>query len=185
MTRAKGTTTAGTDAERQGRRWRSGRILAAVLGMCLGLVENGRAADDPHVAWATLRSLAGEWEGTYSDGTRAKVSYRLASNGTALIETLDTSDSDQMVSVYHVDGPTLLMTHYCSLGNQTRMRAKAVEGNRLRFEYVDVSNLARPDDHHMSGLVMTLPAPDRLVHEWSSRASGKEQVGRFTFVRRK
>jgi hypothetical protein len=90
-----------------------------------------------------------------------------------------------MVSVYHRDGSSVLMTHYCSLGNQTRMRARALEGGRLRFAYVDATNVKAPDEHVMTGLVMAFPASDRLVHEWTSKTGTMQQTGRFEFERKR
>ena len=43
----------------------------------------------------------------------------------AVMETLDGPDAIQMITVYHPDGASLLMTHYCSMGNEPRMRSKA------------------------------------------------------------
>jgi hypothetical protein len=142
------------------------------------------AAPDPgSPPWVWLSSLVGEWRGSYSDGTSARVSYRLVSNGTALLETLETGHDDQMVTIYHRDGAELLMTHYCSIGNQTRMRARGLAGNRLAFAFVDSTNVREPEENVMTGLVLTFAGPGRLVHEWTSRASGQEQTGRFEFVR--
>jgi hypothetical protein len=89
-----------------------------------------------------------------------------------------------MITVYHRDGSSLLMTHYCSLGNQTRMRSRGLADGRLVFAYVDASNVKDSADHVMSGLVLSFPGPGRLVHEWTSRQAGKEQTGRFEFVKR-
>lgn len=155
------------------------------LTVLLALGAGAPAAETRDASWERLKSLVGEWEGKYSDGSKAHASYRLISNGTAIMETLTTSDSDQMVTVYHLDGATLLMTHYCSLGNQSRMREKATDGARLEFGYLDATNLKGPDDHHMSRLVMTFPASDRLFQEWTSKAGAKEETGRFEFVRQK
>jgi len=163
-------------------------VLLLALAMAAGeaLVATPAGPRDP--SWDRLQSLVGEWDGHYGDGTSAHVSYRLVSSGTAVMETLTTSDSDQMVTIYHRDGASLLLTHYCSLGNQTRMRERVAPGTsagRLEFAYVDATNLKSPNEHHMSGLVMRFPAPDRLVHEWTSRAGASEQTGRFEFERQK
>ncbi|HEY7514964.1 MAG TPA: nuclear transport factor 2 family protein, partial [Vicinamibacteria bacterium] len=136
-------------------------------------------------AWERLKSLAGDWTGTY-EGQPAGVSYRLVSGGTALQETLDVAvDDSHMTTIYHPDGASVLMTHYCDMGNQPRMRAAVLQGGRLEFAYVDASNLKSPDDLVMSRLVMTFPAADRLVQEWTSRKSGREQTGRFEFTRKR
>jgi hypothetical protein len=77
------------------------------------------------------------------------------------------------------------MTHYCSMGNQPRMRAKGLEKGRLAFSYVDATNLRSPDEMRMTRLVMSFPDSEHLVQEWTSKAGDKENVGRFTFSRKK
>ena len=46
----------------------------------------------------------------------------------------------------NVDGEDLMMTHYCSLKNQPRMRASmpSEHAKRLAFSFVDASNLQTP-----------------------------------------
>jgi reactive intermediate/imine deaminase len=138
----------------------------------------------PGAAWERLKALAGDWEGRHTDGTTTRVSYRLVSDGTALMETADAPDSSQMVTVYHPDGDGVLMTHYCSMGNQPRMRARGLVEGRLDFAFVDAANLKSPEDRVMSRLVLGFPASDRLVQEWTSRAAGRQDVGRFELRRK-
>lgn len=149
--------------------------------LALGLGEPV-AASGPEESWNLLTSLVGRWEGTY-EGQPARVSYTLVSNGTAVMETLDSAHDDQMVTLYHRDGASLLLTHYCSMDNQSRMRAKGSERGRIEFTYVDATNLKSPDDHRMTHLVLTLRDPDHLVQEWTSKAGAQETVGRFVFRR--
>ncbi|MDR4471533.1 MAG: hypothetical protein MRJ92_02410 [Nitrospira sp.] len=56
-------------------------------------------------------------------------SYKIAlgSGGTTLTETLTPPDSPPMTTMYYSDGDQLMLTHYCSLNNQPRMRAAAVK----------------------------------------------------------
>lgn len=51
-------------------------------------------------------------------------SYRSVSNGSALVETFTSSSGKETLSVYHHDGPALMLTHYCAQGNQVRLRAE-------------------------------------------------------------
>ena len=77
------------------------------------------------------------------------------------------------------------MTHYCSIGNQSRMRAQRLEGGRLDFAYLDSSNVRSPDEHRMTHLVLSFPDADHLVQEWTAKAGAQEHVGRFEFTRKK
>jgi hypothetical protein len=161
--------------------------LHRIAGPLLLSLSLGRPllAAEPLPAWDKLRSLVGAWQGTY-EGKTARLTYALVSNGTALLETMDAPDSTQMVTLYHPDGASLLMTHYCSIGNQPRMRAKGLEsGNKLAFAYVDAANLKSKDEHRMTRLVLTFTDLDHLTQEWTSEEGGKEHVGRFEFTRQR
>lgn len=136
----------------------------------------------PDESWDALESLVGVWEGTV-EGQPARVSYALVSNGTALLETLDSAHDTQMVTLYHRDGGSLLLNHYCSMGNQSRMRSKGLRAGRIEFAFVDASNLRSADDHHMTRLVLSLPDRDHLVQEWTSLAGATERASRFEFRR--
>ena len=157
--------------------------ISALLG--LGLVAAILTGDSPaNPGWEKVKSLVGEWEGS-SEGKPYHVSYKTVSNGTAVMETMEGPEAVEMVTLYHPDGATLLMTHYCSMGNQPRMRSKGLEQGKLTFAYVDATNIASPEQMRMSRLVMTFPDSDHLIEEWTAKAGGKEHVGKFNLTRKK
>jgi hypothetical protein len=156
--------------------------IVTLLALGLGLPLSAAEKTDP--SWGRLKSLVGDWEGSY-EGKPSHVSYKLVSNGTVLMETMEGPDASQMVTLYHPDGASLLMTHYCSMGNQPRMRSKGLQDGRLDFAFVDAANLRSPGEHRMTRLVLSFPGLDRLVQEWTSKEAGKEHVGRFECTRKK
>jgi hypothetical protein len=159
---------------------RSRWALLAVVALALP----ARAADvDP--GWTRLMALVGDWEAAGPDGT-VRVSYRLVSSGTALLETIDAPDSSQMVTVYHPDGDALLLTHFCSSGNQSRMRARSAPDGTLDFGFVDATNVESSGQPPMSRLVLSFPAADRLVQEWTLvEDGGRAHVGRHDLARKR
>ncbi len=133
-----------------------------------------------------LKSLVGEWQGKNPDGTPLRVTYKVFSGGSALLETLEPGgDRPSMITVYHVDGDNLLMTHYCSAQNQPRMRAKPVSGKvkKIDFSYVDATNLSDPSDGHMHGLVVTFLDKDHITQEWTFLKDGKKSPRKFELER--
>ena len=59
-----------------------------------------------------IKSLAGEWQGTRAmDDKTVNVTYELVSNGSTVMETLMPSDEPNMVTIYHLNGDKLMMTH--------------------------------------------------------------------------
>src|SRR4029077_12344314 len=84
-----------------------------------------------------LKSLAGNWEGKSTDGKAIHASYKLVPGSTAVAETLSAAGEPDMLTVYHANGGSLMMTHYCSMGNQPRMQADASAGKTIAFHFVD------------------------------------------------
>ena len=83
-------------------------------------------ASDAAAAFARLKSLAGEWEGNTEKG-KVRLSYEVISGGNAVAEHESGGEMPAMLTVYHLDGNRLLLTHYCAAGNQPRMEATAFD----------------------------------------------------------
>src|SRR2546421_9895375 len=85
--------------------------------------------------FARLKKLAGDWYQKDPAGKEPLVlRYRPISGGTALEETI-MPGTEEMVSIYHMDGDSLVMTHYCLLGNQPHLKAIAASTpSRIEFE---------------------------------------------------
>src|SRR4051794_20746253 len=80
----------------------------------------------PHPGLERMKKLAGTWVAADKDGkpTDQVVSvYKVTAAGSAVHETLFPGQAHEMISIYHRDGTDLVMTHYCALGNQPRMKA--------------------------------------------------------------
>jgi hypothetical protein len=121
-----------------------------------------------------LKSLTGSWEGKASDGSQVQVSFHDTAGGSALISEIKGRES--MITMFHLDGPNrLLMTHYCSAGNQPRMQASvSPDGKTLTFTFLDATNLASPEDGHMQQLVVAIQDADHHTEEWTFADHGKQ-----------
>src|SRR5258707_266963 len=66
-----------------------------------------------------MKSLNGNWEGKDSMGAAVQVSFRPTAGGSAIMSELQTAKghSEDMVTMIHMDGDHLLLTHYCAAGN--------------------------------------------------------------------
>ncbi len=153
-------------------------VLSLLLSVALLFADEKAKTPKSNPAFEKLKSLAGEWQAKTDDGQSVQVTYKLVSNGSALVETLEMGKKGEgtMVTVYHMDGDNLMMTHYCSANNQPRMKAKAASGEikSLTFSYVDATNLAPPDSGHMHGLVVTFQDKDHMTQQWTWREFGKD-----------
>jgi hypothetical protein len=104
----------------------------------------GSAALEPRAAFEQMKALAGQWQGhvTTPDGPAAAVVYELTANGSAVTEKLFPGTSHEMLSVYFMDGKDLVLTHYCAMANQPRMKLVRASANptTLTFDFVGGTN---------------------------------------------
>jgi hypothetical protein len=134
----------------------------------------------------TLKALTGNWEGKNNQGQTLRVSFRETAGGSALLSEIHGQGPENMISMIHLDGDRLLMTHYCGAGNQPRMRATlAPDGKSVIFDYIDATNLASTDAGHMNHVVFAMPDSDHHTEEWTFLDHGKEMKEMFTLARAK
>jgi hypothetical protein len=155
------------------------RILTLTLFGALAV----SAQTGTDAAWKNLKSLAGEWQG--AEG-KASITYTVVSGGTAIMESLKPpAPEPEMVTMYHRDGNALVATHYCSMGNQPRMRAASPDSGPIRFRFADITNLAKPGGGHIAHLTVTFVDGDHFTQEWTSTENGKESSDTFRWTRKK
>jgi hypothetical protein len=136
-----------------------------------------------------LKGLAGDWQiaSSHDAAQKGKIAarYHLTAGGSALVETIFPGEEMEMVTVYHRDGDQILLTHYCHIGNQPRMRTIASEANdELVFEFAGGSNLNPAADTHMHDALIRFVDADHLHTEWELYQKGKAaQKYKFDLVR--
>jgi hypothetical protein len=164
------------------RRLMKTRTAFVLLATVLAVVATSARADDKGAPvnaqrLEALKKLAGDWVAVDKDGKptdKVVSSIRVTSGGSAVQETLFPGTEKEMVTMYHLDGADLVLTHYCMLGNQPRLRAEpGTDVNTIVFKFVSSTNLKSTDDHHMNQATLTLDGKDRFTAEWSSCKDGK------------
>jgi hypothetical protein len=155
--------------------------LTVALSASLALAEAGSEK-----TFDSLKALAGTWEGKNLKGEPITITFRETSGGSALMSEIHGMKQENMISMIHVDGSRLLMTHYCGFGNQPRMSATlAPDGKSVAFDFVDATNLASPVAGHMQHVVFGMPDADHHTEEWTFLDHGKELKEVFTLARSK
>ena len=135
-----------------------------------------------------LQKLVGSWEGmnqTHKGKQMIRVSYYLSSGNSALVEQIFKGSPEEMVSIYHSDKGNVIMTHYCSLGNQPRMELEKRQDNTFLFGFKDGTNMKRKDPH-MRSMTLTMVDDNTLRQEWTMYDKGKAKdtvVFNFTRVK--
>ena len=130
-----------------------------------------------------LKALAGEWNFASGPNTgKLAVRYAVSAGGTSVVETLFPGSQHEMVTVYHLDGDRLMMTHYCAAGNQPRMHADPAT-DRLVFTYSGGSNM-KDTDGHMHAMTLTFVDADHVKAEWTWKGA-ETKTQPFEFERKK
>ena len=154
------------------------RCVFAVL-CCLSLARVSQAAEDSAAnAFSQLKSLVGDWNGTYEwTGARTGAGpisaiYRVTGSGSALVEDLIMEGTPVMMSVYHLDGANLRITHFCGAQNQPRLKAERIDlaHGVIDFGFIDITNLRAADAgrllrHQRSLAPLRLPARARPARD--------------------
>jgi hypothetical protein len=157
------------------------KTLQLTLALLL-LAAAGVAQTDAKKSLDEVRALDGAWAGKASNGMPVKVDFRESAGGSAVMSEIE--GHGNMVSMFHLDNDRLLMTHYCTTGNQPRMAASvSSDGKVLTFNFVDATNLATPDAGHMQQVVFTLVDANHHNEEWVFVDHGKEKREVFTLAR--
>jgi hypothetical protein len=132
-----------------------------------------------------LKSLAGSWVGKNAQGAPIQVSFRDTAGGSALMSEIHGHGPENMVSMFHLDGPNrLMLTHYCGAGNQPRMTASASpDGKTITFDFLDVTNLATPDAGRMQRVALTVIDANHHTEDWTFADHGKEMKEFFDLHR--
>ena len=143
------------------------------------------AQSDAQKTFDKLKTLSGSWEGKNAKGDPLEVSFRETSGGSAIMSEIHGHGED-MVSMFNLDGPNrVLMTHYCTAGNQPRMAASSSgDGKTFTFAFVDGSNIASPEEGHMQHVVITVLDANHHTEEWTFADHGKEMKEFFDLHRK-
>jgi hypothetical protein len=140
-------------------------VLASSLGLAFTIwaaepANDGKTVNpaavvyDDKSAFEYFKTLAGDWErmggaGHNHGASSSVVSFRISAAGSVVIETYNAGQKNEMVSVYHMDGKTLLMTHYCALQNAPVMKfEKSDKPGEIKLAFFGGTNFDPKVDAH-------------------------------------
>lgn len=171
-------------------------VFAGLLALPLAAHGEGETGKRPPVpanpAFERMKTLEGTWLAADEDGkpTSQVVSIiKVTAGGSVVHETLFPGQSEEMVSVYTVEGADLVMTHYCVLGNQPRLKADpSSPADQIRFEFAGGSNLDPAKDKHMHTVTLTIVDDGHMEIRgvgWQGGAPTKDMCCAKKLVRKK
>jgi len=176
------------------RQFMVGGLLVAVLSLAAFAQDKHEhsAAAPTNAGLEKMKKLVGTWVAADKDGkpTEQVVSViKLTAGGSAVHETIFPDQPHEMVSLYTVDGSDLVMTHYCMLGNQPRMKADPKSAaNQIKFDFAGGGNLDPKKDKHMHAATLTIVDPDHIELEgigWENGAPAKDMCQGMKLIRKK
>jgi hypothetical protein len=153
--------------------------IAALVALAASSLLAGAspAAAQAEAALERLKALSGEWVAA-EDGEMARKGdlvsrFAITAGGSAVVETVFPGSAHEMLTVYHLDGSELVLTHYCMERNQPRMRARRLGGSRLEFAYDGGTNIDPQRDRHMHSAWLEFVGADEIRSEWTELSEGK------------
>jgi len=162
------------------------KTLHIALTILVALIATAtRAEPNSTAAFDQLKSLQGSWAGKTSDGRPVQISNRVVSSGSALMSEI--TGQENMITMFHMDGNRLIMTHYCASGNQPRMVGSvSPDGKTITFNFLDATNLLSTQHGHMQQVVFTLVDSDHHTEQWQfATQDGKKMSEVFDLQRQK
>lgn len=157
--------------------------ISSYLVLLILFLAPANAQDSAEDGFEKLKSLVGEWTGQGPGGLTVDVSYELVSGGHAVVETRVPKGEPSMVSIFHLDNDELMMTHYCSVGNQPRMKANVTTPGAIEFSMIDVTGLESESEGHMHGLRFDFDDSSHLRQLWIWRQDGENMPAAFSLER--
>ena len=116
-----------------------------------------------------------------------KSNFKLMISNTVVMETLDASGMEEMLTLYSVDGNGISLLHYCPTNNQPHMRAIPSSRNvkELVFSFLDAGNLSSIAVGHEHKMILEFDDEDHITERWTWRKNAKDTEMIYHLVRKK
>lgn len=146
---------------------------------------------DDKSAFQYIKTLAGNWErmggaGHEHGASSSMVSFKISAAGSTVMETYNAGKPNEMVSVYHMDGNTLLMTHYCALQNAPVMKfEKTGKPGEIKLGFFGGTNFDPKVDAHAHEGVIEVKDQDTFEVTSVGYSGGKPLAPAVSLMKRK
>jgi hypothetical protein len=149
-------------------------LMLAMLSAAAGTLT-GQTKSAAVQGLEKLKLLEGEWidvDGVFGEQGKVAVTYRVTGAGHTVVETFPVGTAYEMVTVYHLDGDQVALTHYCTSNNQPRMVSKGLDGNVLAFDFSGGTNIDPATTGHMHSVRIEFISPDEIKSSWQNWKNG-------------
>jgi hypothetical protein len=124
-------------------------------------------------AFERMRLLVGKWSADSPMMGRMNTEFRLIAGDSVVEERFAEGTPMEMLSLYHDVNGKLMMTHYCMLRNQPRMKLVKSTADSLTFDLAPTPGLNAAKDKHMHGATYTFIDANHFKLEGVAWENGK------------
>ena len=173
-------------------------VLALVPSSLAGQAKDARKSSaapetivyDAASAFEFLKTLAGDWSrgsGDHEHGSSSReANFKVTAAGSTVVETLYAGQPTEMVSVFHMDGNQLLLTHYCALKNAPIMKfEKSDKPGEIKFVFHGGTNFDPKVDTHVHQGVFRIKDKNTVESIFVAFANGKPRPEGHAILKRK
>jgi len=168
---------------------RNAILLSALLSVGWLTPANSQSKSAPEQAFDRLKALEGSWidvDGIFGTKGAVAVTYKVSSGGHSVVETFPVGTPSEMVTVYHLDGNDLVLTHYCTSNTQPRMKSAGLQGNVVSFNFAGGTNIDPAKTSHMHSAKIEFVSADEIRGTWENWEHGKaDHSATFRVIRKK
>lgn len=151
-------------------------VQAFAVAVLLPLMTAAGAEQvDGEAAFERIKALTGAWKASDKPGAPVSVEFHVTGGGRAVIETQYPGTDREMVSVYYLDEDRLVLTHYCTTGNQPHLKldTAASTADTYRFVFDGGTNLGSTYAPHLHQGTLRFLEGDKVDAEWLFFVDGK------------
>src|SRR6185369_15449451 len=94
---------------------------------------------------------------------------------TVIMERCNVGTPHEMVTMYHPNGKTVTMTHYCMLGNQPQLTLTKSDNKTMSFEMKGTQGIHSKNEMHMHAMNLQWISDKEIVQEWTGYDKGKKK----------
>src|SRR6185312_4168304 len=156
-------------------------LVVAAVSLAQNHAHTGANPAPPtpaQLAFERFKKLEGAWIGKSTKGWEEVVNFKTIAQGSVVVESsFDAHPNETMMTMLHMDGDRLTLTHYCVAKNQPRLAATSFseDGKTITFTFVDGGNLSSRDRGHMDKALYRFIDDDHFSTQWTWFQDGKER----------
>jgi hypothetical protein len=146
---------------------------------------------DASSAFDFIKTLGGEWvragDDEHAHGSTSKGTiFRVTAAGSSVLETIFPGQDSEMLTIYHMDGDKLLLTHYCALQNAPILRfEKSDKPGEIKFVFHGGTNFDPASDMHVHEGVMRIKDANTIESTFVAFSDGKARPMIHSTMKRK